>query len=212
MLRSPLTEAAVLYWLLFLSALVAPAPAASFSVAGELNRAGLYALPALLLVMLCLNRDGLLGEAGFRAPVLPSDLAWAAIALAGLIISAVGVAGLFSLVPGYSGLSLKGPTGVGGYAAAAAASIVTGYFEEGFFRVYLYRRLRDAGTGTAIAVGTTTLLFALCHRYEGLAGMLSAAISGLVLSLVFLRRPSVHPVAWAHGAYNLFAWLSVASS
>lgn len=81
-------------------------------------------------------------------------------------------------------------------------SIVVGYREELFFRGYLIGRLEDAGVGRGAAVMGGSVLFGLGHLYQGLPGFIVATLTGLILSVAFLRRRSVHGIALAHGLYN----------
>jgi membrane protease YdiL (CAAX protease family) len=80
-----------------------------------------------------------------------------------------------------------------------------GYLEETYFRFYLFRQL--AGTGPAKAALVSSLLFALCHLYEGPMGMLNAFAAGLLLFYIFARRRTLHGIAWAHGGYNIFVYI-----
>jgi len=50
------------------------------------------------------------------------------------------------------------------------------------------------------------VLFSLCHVYEGPWGILNAVLAGIILSLLFIRFRSLHGIAWAHGAYNIFVY------
>jgi len=84
-------------------------------------------------------------------------------------------------------------------------SLAAGYSEELFFRSYLLTRLPQIGVGIGGAVAGSVLLFGLGHLYEGVPGFVGTAIIGLVLSYVFLRRRSLHPIAIAHGLYNFLA-------
>ncbi len=81
-------------------------------------------------------------------------------------------------------------------------SILVGYSEELYFRSYLLTILPKMGVTTAGAVVASVLLFSMGHVYEGVAGVAGAAVIGVVLSLVFLKRRSIHVIALAHGLYN----------
>lgn len=88
-----------------------------------------------------------------------------------------------------------------------ATCLLTGYSEELYFRAYLLTEFRRLGVAPALAVGASTLLFALGHLYEGLSGFLGTAAIGVVLSLFFLRRRDLHSIALAHGLYNFVTLL-----
>jgi membrane protease YdiL (CAAX protease family) len=58
----------------------------------------------------------------------------------------------------------------------------------------------------AIRVLFSTVLFSLCHIYEGPWGILNAVLAGIFLSVLFNRYRSIHGIAWAHAAYNMFVY------
>jgi len=82
------------------------------------------------------------------------------------------------------------------------------YLEEACFRAYLLSRLERLGIGRGRAVAIAVAMFAVCHLYEGVWGVVNAAAAGVFLSLVFLRARSLHATAWAHAAYNIFVYVS----
>jgi membrane protease YdiL (CAAX protease family) len=53
----------------------------------------------------------------------------------------------------------------------------------------------------------STFLFSLCHIYEGPGGFINSILAGILLSALFIRYRSLHGVAWAHGAYNIFVYV-----
>jgi membrane protease YdiL (CAAX protease family) len=103
----------------------------------------------------------------------------------------------------------EAPGGPVQWLVTIGACVSTGYFEEGFFRLYLLTRFRETGISAARGICISTLLFALCHVYEGPGGVLNAALAGIVLSLVFTREGSLHGLAWAHGAYNILVYATI---
>ncbi len=225
MSRIPLAEAAILYWLLFLSALGGSLSVtlggAEFVAGPALSRTILYTLPALLLVLLCLAKDGLWQKAGIVAIRGASDLAIAILLLAILMTISLLVAALFAASRGELGsflgkLSMVTPppgeapqegSSIVTILAALIVATATGYFEELYFRSYLLRRLVDAGSPDVFSAVVSSLLFATCHAYLGAQGVVNAALAGLVLSAFRIKGRSIHPLAWAHGAYNVFALL-----
>jgi hypothetical protein len=80
--------------------------------------------------------------------------------------------------------------------------LVTGYREELFFRSYLLTRFQRLQLPVFLGIGTSTLLFAAGHVYQGAAGLAVALIQGLYFSILFVRFKNVHPLALAHGLYN----------
>jgi membrane protease YdiL (CAAX protease family) len=89
----------------------------------------------------------------------------------------------------------------------AASCVVAAYLEEGFFRVLLYGRLLVSGLKKMPAVLVSSLLFAVCHLWEGLWGVAGAFLSGLFLSVLFERKKSLSLVALGHALYNITVYL-----
>jgi len=223
--RIPLAEAAILYWLLFLSALGGSLSGnlggPAFAPGPALTRTFMYTLPALLLVLLCLAKDGLWQGAGIVAVRGASDLVLGILLLAILMTISFMVSALFaagrgeldsfidklSMVTPPPGDAPQASPPVMTIFAALMVATATGYFEELFFRSYLLRRLIDAGSPGLLSAVMSSILFAICHAYLGAQGIANAALAGLVLSAFRLRGRSIHPLAWAHGAYNAFALL-----
>jgi membrane protease YdiL (CAAX protease family) len=102
------------------------------------------------------------------------------------------------------------PAGPGQWPAVIVLCMGAGYLEESYFRLYLLSRFTAGGLGPWKSLFLSTLLFALCHVYEGPWGVLNAAAAGLILSLIFLRRKSIHGIAWAHGLYNTAVYVTAA--
>jgi membrane protease YdiL (CAAX protease family) len=90
------------------------------------------------------------------------------------------------------------------------SNLSAGYLEETYFRFYLFKRLGEAGAGPVKAALVSSLLFALCHLYEGPLGALNAFAAGLLLFYIFARSRSLHGIAWAHGGYNIFVYILAA--
>jgi membrane protease YdiL (CAAX protease family) len=179
------------------------APAAASSPFADITRTLLFRAPAFLLIVRLADkplpliphiRDLICGLAGFCA-----------LAAAGLVLA---------LLARYSGLCpappLPQPETAAAWIAVFLASFSSGYLEEGYFRLYLISRLQNAGIRAREAVLVSTLLFALCHVYEGPWGTVNAAIAGFALSFLFLRYRVLHGIALAHGAYNVFAFVVAA--
>ena len=90
-----------------------------------------------------------------------------------------------------------------------ASSIATGYGEELFFRVYLLRRLSQAGFSQALAVIVSSLLFGIAHGSQGLLGIALAFVLGTLFALRFAAGKSWHEIAFGHGMYNFVVLLLV---
>jgi membrane protease YdiL (CAAX protease family) len=87
--------------------------------------------------------------------------------------------------------------------AALISSLCIGYREEVFFRAYLFDRASEVGIRPVGAITGGSLLFAVGHIYQGVAGFLVASLLGLILGAIYWRRKSLHGVAVAHALYNL---------
>jgi hypothetical protein len=85
---------------------------------------------------------------------------------------------------------------------AVAFGLVAGYREEFFFRAYMLKRLSQAGFPIPLCVALSTLIFCAGHGYQGPLGIATSAALGVLFAAVYLRRPSVHVIAVAHGLYN----------
>lgn len=83
-------------------------------------------------------------------------------------------------------------------------SLLTGYFEELYFRVYLLTEFADSPVGAAGIVGISSLLFAIGHLYQGIIGFFGTFLLGTFLAYRYLRRRSWHEISIAHGLYNFF--------
>jgi len=79
--------------------------------------------------------------------------------------------------------------------------------EEFTYRIVLMRTISflfgDTGKGQIYALLLQTLLFGLIHAYQGPAGIVSSAFSGLVFGTVTIAaRWSIWPAGIAHGTNN----------
>jgi membrane protease YdiL (CAAX protease family) len=84
----------------------------------------------------------------------------------------------------------------------AVSSVAVGYREEIFYRAYLIVRGEEAGVNPLVIVGTSSVVFAAGHLYQGIPGFVVALVVGVVFSWVFYYRRSLHGIAIAHGIYN----------
>lgn len=197
----------MLFWLLFLPGLSLPGEmweVLPFSAIDELYRVLLRDLPALALVWYLLRHTS-------RDSVPPktkrADAAVAFVVFLILVGISTGTSLLASWLPwGEAETAFEAPIGALDWLVAALACAATGYLEESYFRLYLIEKLGAAGIPKPQTVAVSVTLFALCHLYEGPWGTLNAAAAGTVLALVFFRFRSLHPLAWAHAAYNLFVY------
>jgi membrane protease YdiL (CAAX protease family) len=184
-----------------------------FSTYQELNRILGYNIPSILLIWYIIY---LKGKEGFRIPKPGfEDLVSLLLALPGLLALGFGLSLIASFFTHILPVSpqVEPPRGALQWWIMAASCLSTGYLEETYFRYYLLSRpLPGGGNGggrmvrLAGLVVFSTLLFSLCHFYEGILGAVNALLAGLLLSLVFIRYKSLHGIAWAHGLYNIFIY------
>jgi len=205
-------EPFILYWVLFFRIPAGNLPgegavAVEFSWTAETARIFMYTLPSLALVWYLLLKVKSLKAMNIRLPqkkdFIVAALAFSALTLIGVTISLVsaqfGEAAMLrqSLSPGT----------VTAWAVLVVSCVSSAYLEESYFRFYLFSKKEEMGLGPHRAVLVSTLLFSICHIYEGPWGFLNAALSGVVLAYVFLRFRSLHGVAAAHALYNILAYV-----
>jgi len=165
------------------------------------------ALPAILLVLYTMATTE--GLPSFRVgPLRARSIARAALLALTALIFMLGLGALLGA------LGAANPIwGEGKRASAAliplvlACSAAVGYAEELSFRAYLLRRLGQSGLARPWAIAVSTLLFALAHGAQGLAGILVAGALGLIFALRFAKAGDLHEIALAHGAYNAVIFL-----
>lgn len=216
-----LGEPFILYLLLFASGMVSqgsspdPIPLCLYR---EIIRLFAYTLPALGLIWYLIQRQPSIPRRSWAQGIFKPrtrDLLALGIALLGLgsigfCIAQVGpwlntlLAPAIRLSPSPR---LEAPQGLRAWLVILGSCLGTGYLEESYFRLYLLLRLEKAGIGLRKGVFLSSILFSLCHTYEGPWGILQAALAGMLLSRVCIRYHSFHGIAWAHGAYNGLVYL-----
>jgi membrane protease YdiL (CAAX protease family) len=126
--------------------------------------------------------------------------------LGSLFLSGVLVWGLTFLLPAGE-FSITKLEGVAAWTGIVLLCLFTGYWEEGLFRLYFLTIGNRAGIRNFVSVLASSLVFAFCHSYEGILGMVNAGIAGILLSAVFLKTRSYHGLALAHALYNILAYV-----
>ncbi len=130
------------------------------------------------------------------------DFAWAAAFLlaANLILSGLAwFLGQIGLpMPGEIGLLI--PTTGGGKVLWVAVALTAGICEEVAFRGYLLTRLRLVGRlqSWVIPVIVSSLVFGICHAYQGIPGLIVISTYGLMFALLYIRTGSIWPCIIAH--------------
>jgi membrane protease YdiL (CAAX protease family) len=209
-------EPLILYWVLFFrfsSGTAFLGEPVVFSASAEAARIIMYNIPSLALVWYLLIRAKGLKEwrIGFKewGIALPrkNDIACAALAfpalfLIGLTISLISP--YFEGIP--AGPRFLPPAAVHSWVILVLSCLSGAYLEESFFRFYLLSKREEMGLGPHRAVLVSTLMFSLCHIYEGPWGFLNAALSGVLLAFIFLRFKSLHGISIAHALYNIVVY------
>jgi membrane protease YdiL (CAAX protease family) len=203
-----LLEPLILYFVLFFPPVLSfgdPVPDAVFSPVGEFNRIFFYNVPSLALVwylVFMAKPVKQLAERHFRI----KDLFAFIISLPALILISLSIS-LASNLMNMPARALPVPAHRAGWILLCVSCLSTGYLEESYFRFYLLNKLEEAGSALSIRVLGSTLLFAVCHIYEGPLGLLNSIMAALILSSVYTRYRSLHGIALAHGAYNFIAYV-----
>jgi membrane protease YdiL (CAAX protease family) len=176
-----------------------------FVPASELGRIFTYNVPSLALIwyLLILTRSVSPASLGPRG----RDFGVFILAFPGLLVLGCIVSFAASLFPSVSSPAIGTPQGPAAFLVMALSSLSTGYLEESYFRFYLFTRFKEGGIGPVQGMICSSLLFALCHLYEGPLGMVNAFLAGMFLFFLFSRRQSIHGLAWAHGGYNVFVYI-----
>jgi membrane protease YdiL (CAAX protease family) len=200
-----LVEPLILYLVLFLPGTLPNTPSPdfiTFSANREFTRMFFYNIPAFALIWYLVLQKKSLREWGLGLPgrgdFFSLLFAFPGLVLIGLAISLISP--LFTDAP--SGPGIGAPENASGWLVLLFSCISTGYLEESFFRFYLLTIPGEPGVKPGRLVFVSTLLFALCHAYEGPWGVLNAVLAGTFLALIFLHHRSLHGIALAHGFYN----------
>jgi membrane protease YdiL (CAAX protease family) len=93
------------------------------------------------------------------------------------------------------------------YLLVPFSSCAIGFVEELVMRGYLIPRFERLLGSSWKAVLVSTVLFASCHMYQGPVGVISAAITGLVLGIAFCWVRRLWPVALAHALLDFIAFI-----
>lgn len=101
------------------------------------------------------------------------------------------------------------PQGGGEIALAVVFLVVVAVAEETIFRGYLIRRLQQISGNLPAAVLLSSLLFALGHGYQGVAGLITVGLLGLVLAGVYLWRQSLVAPMVLHFLQNVTGMLLI---
>jgi membrane protease YdiL (CAAX protease family) len=94
---------------------------------------------------------------------------------------------------------------VWGWGATGALMLTVAWVEELFFRAYVILRLRQLHAQPIVAITIAALLFAVGHGYQGVLALLFSFSAGMILGILWMRRPNIIAFTIGHGAYNIVA-------
>ena len=101
---------------------------------------------------------------------------------------------------------------LGMYVLILLASAANGFAEELAMRSYLLVRLSELTGSKAVAVISTSILFAAYHCYQGRLGVISALIIGLILGTYFSKTKRFWPIAITHFIMDALPLTLIAAS
>ena len=185
-----------------------------------------FTLPQILLMLyiLRLRTGGQLQNYGIH-PIRPSILPRVLLTFLGVVAITAMLGLIVQLLGSAAGIELNNPAlpTVSGdqidYSVLhdfpyiplciLVTSLLTGYAEELYFRVYLLSEFADSPVGIAGIIGISSLLFALGHLYQGIIGFFGTFLIGTFLAYRYFRRRSWHEISIAHGLYNFLMILLI---
>ncbi|GGM26590.1 lysostaphin resistance A-like protein [Dactylosporangium sucinum] len=183
---------------LVLSFFAAGQSTASFPLLAGATIARDVSLVALVLLLLARARQpvaavGWVGRAAGREIALGVALSIPVLVGTQALDLALRNAGLSGPPP--SGTGLTPTPGSGGLLLAVVLVAVVAVAEETIFRGYLILRIAGVFRSRWLAVLLSSVIFSVGHGYEGSAGVLTVAVTGLVFAAVYVwRRSLVAPV------------------
>jgi len=214
-------EALILYFVLFFPGVFSSsfpatmaggmdaAAAIPFSLLRELGRTLTYTIPSLALLWYIMSDKNGFSAIKDEKPSLRDSIPFG-IGLLALIIIGLGISILVTQFSANLGFTapprIDSPVSLWGWVVMVFSCLGTGYLEESYFRYYLLTRLERSVPQVFLRVIFSTVLFSFCHYYEGPWGIINAVLAGIILSALFIRFRSLHGIALAHGAYNIFVY------
>lgn len=209
----PLLEAVLLFAAFYLAAYLPADPSAMGRSLGQISFHLFLLLdivPKALIVLYMMSRAE--GPAAFGlARLRLGDFSRGML----VALGALALVALPSLAMRYMGLSnpLLGATTRPSASAWALvpllvlSSLAVGYGEELFFRVFLIRRLRQAGFPAPWALLLSSLIFGSAHGLQGPLGLGLGTLLGLWFAWRWRRSGNIHEIALGHAIYDAFVIL-----
>jgi len=178
----------------------------SFSISAEIVRILLYNIPSIALIWYLLLKTKQLKDWGVTFPGKKDLLPWL-ICLPALLVTGFIIATMSSAFGDKGQMAIIHPNTVPGWIIICISCFTTGYLEESYFRFYLLSRRKELYLSNTSALLFSTAVFSICHLYAGPWGFLNAVFAGIILCFIFLRYNSLHGIAFAHGLYNITAYI-----
>jgi len=201
-------EALLLYIILFFSgaagAIVNASTPEGFSAGREFVRIFLHSIPSLALVWYLLLKVKKAKYWNIKPG--KKDVVSFLITFPCLLITGFAVSFISSFM-GETTITLTYPSTVFGWIILSFSCILAAYLEESFFRFYLLSRRDELKLSAVSALILSVALFSICHVYEGPWGFLNSFFSAVILAFIFLRYEALHGIAFAHGLYNIAAYV-----
>jgi membrane protease YdiL (CAAX protease family) len=204
-------EALILYAILFLPGILKrPEGPIFYSATAELVRVFMFTILALALIWYLLGRGKPVRDWGLnpsKKDLFSGLLAFPCLLIIGFFTAYTGTH--FGATYAYKEL-FGAHKGAAEWMLLCISCISRGYLEESYFRFYLLSQRKELKMSAPVAVAVQAALFSICHIYEGPWGLVNALLSGVLLSLIFLRYKTLHGIALAHGLYNITAFAAAA--
>ena len=186
-----------------------------FSILKEIVHTLTYTVPSLALLWFIISDKKGVSAIKKEKPQI-NDLFSLGIGLPALIIIGLGISLLLIFLNRTAILTpppkIEPPANIQGWIIMAFSCLGTGYLEESFFRFYLLNFLEKRLPNPIPRIIFSTILFSLCHIYEGPWGIANAALAGILLAIIYIHYKSLHGIALAHGGYNIFVYIMGAFS
>ncbi len=109
------------------------------------------------------------------------------------------------ILPAAYGSYSVGIIGIKGILLICIFALVTALSEELYFRSWLISGMKSAGWPRWIIFSLPVLFFSSLHIWQGMNGLLFAAISGSMYTLFFIRRERLFPLVLSHTIHNALA-------
>lgn len=152
---------------------------------------------------------GLLNVNGTTSTHVMLSFVWGIAFFLGAVVFLSGMAWVMAQIglPMPGELHMLVPQDAVGRLVWIAVSITAGVCEETLFRGYIMTRLRliFGFQSWVVPVIVSSLVFGICHSYQGLPGMILLSVYGALFALLYIRTGSLWPGIIAHSLQDLMA-------